>query len=630
MAAGDGLRIDLAWDGEYRNVRAAAVAAGGRQASAAGWAPVRPGLLGTRREQPGLGRALLPVEVRALLVEVLRGLPTDQVLRIRLRLPRPSAAEGLPLGAYPWEGVLLPADSVHHRPDLWEAWAAEPDAVRRDGCEGLGRHPRFTLVREVAPDGPAPPAAPAATGRVVIANATAVRGPIRTPAERTVEAPGAGAIGDADVRSVEAGGGRSRRAPAGVPAPATADGILGSLPGALALYFGGHHVDGGLVVAAAPGTDRADWLDGDRLAGQLVDARVQLAVLMACDSAAAAGRDQRSLAEHLARAGVPYVLAVHGRVHDGQSADFAGGFFTAVEEGVEVDRALRRASRAFAGSEAVPVLYTSRPEADLHIERRPETAPSVLSGVAHRIPVGPSGGGAGAWPDERYRLHLETALCLAGDGGPEVLADPAGDDLVEPLGAAEHLLQSRRPSVDGRRWFAYESEGAQPPATASALFGKLSPRYRPRSGAAEADRGTGLVVRRRASLPTALDWPAYLAGLRACLPGLQAVVVQVHGEDPRAVVLAAERIADRLGRAEYLSRPAPPRPAAPPRSVAPLRGPGRRPARPAVVLRQLLEDERAVLDGAFDPDAVVADLNADGDRWGDPAEDAALLDAVRR
>ncbi|MDF9811473.1 CHAT domain-containing protein [Streptomyces sp. SPB162] len=643
MAVGPDITIGLNWQDDKRVV-AAVVDGDGLVV-----APHRGALVGRSLLSfpfPGdqhavlLGKVLLPPDVRRRILAELQALNDGDRLRIRVRLPRPSAERGFSLGALPWERVRVPEADVHQRPPAWRAWAAgedDPQPYRE-----LRFDPRFSVVREVA--GSTTAHAPAdGGGGAVIADATAVHGDIITPrGVESVPEPAAGSTSDRDGRQVAAALRGSPFESRSVAAPATAKAIRSALPDAALFYFGGHHLDDGLVVASAPGESRGELLDAATLSGWLTGYGVRIAVLMACDAASASvaapasgsasKRSNLSLAERLAIDGVPYVVAVHGTVSDGASVRFAGRFFHALLQWRDIDVAVAEAATGMNEPTALPVLYTGRRSTTLRLRELRPPRRAVLPSVAHRMALPPAGSRDLGTADERFRVHLETRWCLQAGPLVDVLADPSGDDLVTLLERAEFDLKGgdkERP--DRRRWYEVEAERLHEPGARRELLSALSSDDAASDDeASEAHlpgRGSGLVVRRRVhAYSPLLDWPSCLAGLRRLVPDLRAVVFQVHGEDAENVHHAAVEIAGDLRCDEYLIRlpPLRARLGAAPRA-------GSHALTAAAHVLEEVRKEPAPFSGGptlpIDAVAVVDDLNV-GDGWGDWRAELDVLRSV--
>lgn len=528
-----------------------------------------------------LAKALFPPPVRRILAERTSDLGPGRYLRLRLRLPDVEEAGPFDLGALRWESVRVPSALASRA--AWTAWAVSLE-LPPDGGTPLGRHPWFTLVRDVVPRRPPSPSVAAAPGLVAVADATAVHGAItvRDGRTTTVPEPAPGALRDADRRQVESAVRDSRLTVRAVDSPATAEAIRRTLDGgAQVFYFGGHHIAGGLVVGDAPGGRGAAWLDVDVLAGWLRDGGVGLAVLMACDSAgpsvgSSAGPSVGSMhgapdntpgsspdrvsekpggsaAERLVRAGVPHVVAVQGWVSHGQAAEFAGRFFHSLVGGFDIDLALREGTDALEGAGAVPVLYARHDSVRPAVGLLPTVGTARLPPVAHRVPVDDDT----APPDERHRIQLDVRWCLAERPVRDVLADPGADDLPSVLTGAEWILLRARaakglPHEERRHWYVCDVRGGRLPETEADLRGAVSPAYT--ALPAEDHRGVGLVLRCPADEVLGAGFPGALDWLHGFGWDIRVVVLQVYGEHPADVRKAAGHLARKLGEAEYLVR----------------------------------------------------------------------------
>lgn len=566
-----------------------------------------------------LSDAVLPHAVRQHISEEMGLLTDGQWLRLRMRL-RTGPQDAVRPAALPLEQIRVPEADRADATGVWQKWVEHGYLATGVPKTSLREHPRISLVREVLPQRTMPSAVvDGLSDVVVVANAAFVQGEITTKPGTTRHVAGPGPMthgsGDRDRIVAVLDGSRFRTRPVGTTS-ADAAAIHRDLAGGpLAFYFGGHHVDGGLVVAREPGSRTAHWLDGDLLAAWLVEEMVPLAVLMACDSASPApddeGRHEASLAERLALAGVPYVVAVDGTVRDGQAGTFADRFFAALVKGADVDLAVLEGARAFEGTDVHPVLFTSRAGAPLRLGTPPPRGTASMSSVAHRVPTG-----VVDRLDERFRVCLKAEFCLREGAFTSVLADPSGDNLADLLNRTEQDLwrtrAERKEPLDGERllWYTYESRRNLPDLTAESLRSALTPAYVP-------GRPMGLVVCRPAALPAGLDWTGHVRELRRLLPGLHGVVLQVHGGSLRETRHTARRIAGELGADEYLVR-AQEHPDS---------------SDPGLFGASLAEALNAIgvtpPTGLPDASAVVAYLNDTDEPWGDVGAEAAVLRAVR-
>ncbi|WP_333774498.1 CHAT domain-containing protein [Streptomyces sp. IBSBF 3136] len=605
-----------------------------------------------------LGGVLLPRAVRRRIVAELRLLDPIDRLRIRLRVPAHAPQRAVPLSGVPWERVRVPSEDFELRPDVWADWAEmlPTGSVGRE----LRVHPRFTVIREVAAaEGrPRPPHFDRTSAVVVVADATSVHGDFSTGDSLvSLGSPPSGSSAASDGERVATAVGRSRYEVRRVPSPATAQGIRRALPGSAVFYFGGHHIASGLVVAQGRGRVDGAVLDTRELSDQLTAQGVQLAVLMACDTADAASANGRQhtalpLAERLAADGVPYVVAVHGAISDGASGRFAGRFFSALALGTDIDAAVAQAAVEMAESQALPVVCTARAGEPPRLRSLLPLPDPVRTADGHRMPVPRAGARVRPADDERFRVCLETYLCLAGGGGVHVLADPSGEDLTAALTENERklfqavaaqettdatrcsALSADREVPDGRhaaraggpgwpeppRWYACDAHESRP-ATRAALLAALTPEFRA-LGPGAVVRRPGLVVRWHVggALPR---WSTYLGDIRKLASEFGTVVIQVHGAATDPVLEAATQVARDLRRDEYLVAAGPPRPGTATPSTRLLDGA----AQVLEALRAAKEGDTDVREVRVDGAAVVADLNANGG-WGDWQIEHRTLESI--
>ncbi|MFJ9740656.1 CHAT domain-containing protein [Streptomyces sp. NPDC101166] len=518
-----------------------------------------------------LAKALFPPSTRPRFRAAVEALGSGRRLRIRLRLPTPTGEQPFSLAELPWEAVRVPGPNAG--PGVWDGWVRDLERSPIPYGE-LGSDERFTLVREVQPTGLVTTSARRTYRRVVIADATEVHGVVRTPSgTHTVGRPGDRETAAADSELVASALDRSHLEAEAVPSPASAETIRRWLvAGAGAFYFGGHHVEGGLVVADRPGSAEAALLDGGTLTRWLLDAEVPLAVLLACDSAGSAAQSDGGmrplpLAERMAREGVPHVVAVQGTVSHRQAADFAGSFFAGLAAGDGIDVALAGSSHAFAGSTARPVLYSGRGQRmSIGLDERPRPAPPG-STDAHRIARGSE---EPVLPDERFRVSLETrwTLFTPAQGQPcgyDVLADPSCADLAGPVNEWEKMLHRAGRGVDPppgepRHWYTYDHDKWQGrlPNGHDELVRALEEPYRPRRREPHPDepphRGIGLVVRKDAAGATGHGFVRDLRQLPLLDWDVRMIVVQIHGPGERidTVRRAADTVARELRLPEYV------------------------------------------------------------------------------
>lgn len=594
-----------------------------------------------------LGLVLMPRAVRQRIVAELRMLDPSDRLRLRLRLPAHSPAHDMSLSGVPWERVRVPTEDIG-RTDVWDDWA-EMTSSGSVGRE-LRTHPRFTVVREVAiSDGrPRPSLGAHGSAVVVVADATSVRGDVES-ADAVVSLGASpstpGSVGDGE--RVAKAVARSRYEVRRVASPATAQEIHRALPGAAVFHFGGHHIGSGLVVARGRGRTDGVVLDTDKLSDQLTSHDVQLVVLMACDTADPASAEERQhtalpLAERLAADGVPYVVAVHGAISDGASGRFAWRFFSALALGTDIDAAVAEAAVEMSDNRALPVLCTARAGEPPRLRGLLPLPAAVRTADGHRMPVPRPGAAAGPADDERFRVCLDTYLCLAEERGVHVLADPPGEDLTAALSenerrlfqafaaretadATHHALPSTAPTggpdwQEPPRWYVCDVRESRP-ATRGALLAALTPEFRA-PGPGPALRGPGLVVRWHVA-DAAPRWSTYLGDIRRLASELRTIVIQVHGATADVVRKAAAQIARDLRRDEYLVAAGPPAHGTPASATRVLDGA----AQVIEALRAAEEGIAEVREVRLDGAAVVGDLNDNGG-WGHWSAEHRTLESI--
>lgn len=258
----------------------------------------------------GLGSALadllFPTAIRALLVESLNGLGTDEGLRIRLRLD-PALAE------IPWEF----------------AWFARQQG-ERDSTGFLVLDPRISLVRHQA-----------VTGMAAVADDPKPRDRRVVVALANPDIPGQAPLDLAAERlNLENALAKVPRMPVDfVEDPSIQDlsDALGA--GADVFHFAGHGVEDALVLV---GSDGAAWrLPADQLAVNLRDRGVRLAVVGACESGERTRQDAWSgVATRLIALGIPAVVAMQYRIGDSTAIAFSATLYRSLAAGLSLDEAV--------------------------------------------------------------------------------------------------------------------------------------------------------------------------------------------------------------------------------------------------------------------------------------------------
>jgi CHAT domain-containing protein len=164
------------------------------------------------------------------------------------------------------------------------------------------------------------------------------------------------------------------------------DGTLAALPRALrlreyhVLHFIGHGgydeeaQDGALALEDAAGKTRL--VTGRDLSMMIRHRSLRLVVLNACEGSRTAPDDPFSgVAQALARAGIPAVIAMQFEISDPAALAFSQSFYQAIADGLPVDVATVEARRSmFAGDNeiewATPVLYLRSTDGRVFIRRR--------------------------------------------------------------------------------------------------------------------------------------------------------------------------------------------------------------------------------------------------------------------
>ncbi len=179
------------------------------------------------------------------------------------------------------------------------------------------------------------------------------------------------------------------------------DGTLAALPRALrlreyhVLHFIGHGgydenaQDGALALEDAAGKTRL--VTGRDLSMMIRHRSLRLVVLNACEGSRTAPDDPFSgVAQALARAGIPAVIAMQFEISDPAALAFSQSFYQAIADGLPVDVATVEARRSmFAGDNeiewATPVLYLRSTDGRVFIRRRSPPTTQVDPDEADRL-----------------------------------------------------------------------------------------------------------------------------------------------------------------------------------------------------------------------------------------------------
>lgn len=277
---------------------------------------------------------LLPPPIWTLYQSSLARLPASNGLRLRLRLDPPE------LAALPWEVCYDPENDVFLALDL-----------------------RTVMVRYLPLAFSPLPLAGSGPVRLLIVISTPNDWralDVQRERERIQSAlAGAMAAGRVEIDVIEGG--------------ATIEALQDRLhAGYHALHFIGHGTydaataNGYLILEGEDGSGEA--VDGSRLATLLRSSGVGLAVLNACESAAA-GFDNAytGVAQALVRAGLAAVAAMQLPIPDAQAITFSRAFYRALGDGWPVDAAVTEGRKAMqlqadAGYWGIPTLFMRAPE----------------------------------------------------------------------------------------------------------------------------------------------------------------------------------------------------------------------------------------------------------------------------
>ena len=137
-------------------------------------------------------------------------------------------------------------------------------------------------------------------------------------------------------------------------------------------HYAGHSdlgVGGGNLSLVNPRTGLVETLNGDDLAGLLVNNGIHLAVLNSCRGVHSATSDQgseSSLAEALVKRGIPAVLAMAERIPDDVALNLSRLFYRNLKQSHSIDLSLNRARQGLISSYSSDQLYWALPILYLH------------------------------------------------------------------------------------------------------------------------------------------------------------------------------------------------------------------------------------------------------------------------
>ncbi|MFJ4008204.1 CHAT domain-containing protein [Streptomyces sp. NPDC090026] len=455
------------------------------------------------------------------------------------------------LGAVPWELASVPE--------------------RRDGATGapqfLVRHHGVSVVRGIERS-----AAPRAAhpldlrGTLLLGTALTVYGDFQAPDGTSWRVPalqdGTASTAETKAAAGQLGdqGGRDVRV---LAEPLTRATLRQALREPVwGLFFAGHGRRDGIVLAGADGGP--ELMPGSELAPLLVEAGVAVVVLAACATASPTPVDSGSadvgpalwsphLAEHLVRAGVPYVLGMDGLIGDRHALTMTGRFFETLAWGGSVDRAVDEARGAMAHDWWQPVVYTCRGAPRHMTVPAPVSPPSETLRACH-VPPDWRGDQPQALPGGSRPARIDTLWCL--DRGPlrgvlvDVCDDPDADtgQLAAQLNDVEagplRLLTTHGGPLPRRHWFGVRESWREPQRDPGEFANRLVRPQFLRQALTEDPDGSriGLVLpfsgHRHGHRPD--DAVRYAQEIADCFPAA-ALIVQVRASRmPRAVRTAAE------------------------------------------------------------------------------------------
>lgn len=395
-------------------------------------------------------------------------------------------------------------------------------------------HDTVAVEHLMTPTNGAAPRTPRAWGDVLVTTATRVTGTLNgTPFSPAADAADGGLISTAVSDS-----GLRVTAP---PEPLTPSDLCKHLSRSpYVWYFGGHHHDGGLVLAEGT-SQRPVRMSGAAVVEAATAFGVDLVVLASC-GAADTLQSPATLAARLVLAGVPYVVAFRTPVTHTQAQIFAEGFFSALREGHEIAEATAAGnSRRPDGPNAV--VFSSLPVGSRYTPRVPAPVTDTGGFDVYRL-LASSRSELGRIPvRERFRARLDV-WCVRRGPLLAVVAG-AGSAAAEGLTAVEHLVPY--PAV--RRWFTADVAGAPPPSV-EALRRRLTDAdgWHPEL---DGDQ-VGLVLRSRDR--SGSDVKSWVDGTRQLL-SRAAILVEVDAATRIDGVTEALAVARRLGLPEIFVRP---------------------------------------------------------------------------
>lgn len=162
------------------------------------------------------------------------------------------------------------------------------------------------------------------------------------------------------------------------------------------LHYAGHSnlgVAGGSLYLVSRRTGLTEVLNGDDLAGLLVNNGIRMAVFNSCRGVYTATSDSASdtgagnLAEALVKRGVPAVLAMAERIPDDVALNLSRLFYRNLKQAYPVDLSLSRARQGLISSYGSDQLYWALPILYLHPDFDGYLLPPVSTPNTYSLPV---------------------------------------------------------------------------------------------------------------------------------------------------------------------------------------------------------------------------------------------------
>ncbi len=467
--------------------------------------------------------------------------------RVRLRLAIPGDERHASLRAVPWELCAL---------GTWTESGFTGMPLRP-----LTMHPDVQVVRSVRTTRTFADGSAALVGRILLASAYTVSGSLGRHRFRALEQFG---MSDTDLAEgtldgtvlrperVTPGPGRQSVSAYDLRQAISAGPVAG-------FYFAGHGA-GGLVVSAegADGDSSPELLTAESLAGQLVAAGTQIAILMACDTAEPSPERPDQIAAHcafaegLASAGVPWVVSAHGAITNGASQAFAPAFLAWLASGAAVDEAAQWGAGAMGDGAGLIVVHCAAGLSELSASPVTTSGPPVLARISN------AAGSLGRLVNPEVRWGLNRGpirgILSVGEYKP---------DLVARLNRAEEIVRQGTFDFDSERpyrrrgWFLVEASRHPLTSAGESELDRLidQPSWRRYLDGAPDHGHVGVVVAWDPQSPA--DVIGHVTAFSTFLPGA-AIVVRSSGpaDADHALMLQSEMARVGPGAIDFLVIPA--------------------------------------------------------------------------